>query len=97
MEIAIDQLDRDQRSCLLYLECRAVDYDGVIDDRQMNETDWANIERWSKSGLLQTRIRGDGNRRGYNHVVKLSPTAWNLAHALRIERAGRADPAIWGD
>ena len=47
MEIAIDQLDKDQRSCLLYLECRAVDYDGVIDDRLPGSY------KWTQQGAIQ--------------------------------------------
>ena len=79
--------DRDKKSLLLYLETRCVDYSGLLDDRQMNDADWANLNRWSNKKFIEQRIRRDYLKRGLNHIVELSDEAWTIAHLLRRDRA----------
>lgn len=87
---------RDEKSLLLYLEARAVDFGAIIDGRQMNDDDEAILARWVRTGFVETgRIRADKDPVSgairLRRWVRLSPAAVQEAHA---ERAARID-RVW--
>lgn len=84
----LDDMDRDEKSLLLYLETRAVDYGGRVDTLHMNREDMAIAKRWNKDGFLKFgRIKfHDITRKGTTHWCELSEEAWDLAHQERRAR-----------
>lgn len=79
-----------ERSLLLYLESRAVDYGGRVDIRNMNENDMEIAKRWDKQGFIgfgRIVIRHH-NVQG-THWCKLSQEAIELAHQGRKNRMMR--------
>ena len=89
---------KDEKSLLLYLETRAVDYSGRVDGRHMNNDDMKIAKGWSESGfirfgrLLCAEIRSLQERYGKRvstHWVELTDEAWQFAHKLRKEKAIR--------
>ena len=94
--MTIEQLSKDQRSLLLYLETCAVDFGGSVDLAHMNAADIQQAEEWETEGLiLWTRIKAGEwpkqNGRNRTHYVALSDVAWNLAHAERRARNKRLE------
>lgn len=87
---------REEDSLLLFLETCAVDF-GYVDVRHMNTEDMIIAERWNKDGFIIFRrmpfrwIEKLGCRAGKRntHYVVFTPEAFNIAHKLRCERAGR--------
>lgn len=89
-------MSRDELNLLLYLEARAVDDQGSIDMIHINDNDIKIIKTWNKNGFIQygrivfkdaKRLSRNGHR--ITHWCRLSPTAWNLAHQERLDRAER--------
>lgn len=90
----MDLTTKDERSLLLYLETRAVDHGGRIQDANMNADDFALAKRWVEAGYIEfgriafEDLRG-GERTVSAHWCHLSPEALEDAHRLRRERAER--------
>lgn len=87
----LSDLSKDERSLLLYLECRAVDNSGVVQTAHMNDEDSAIAQRWKDEGFIRYgRIKFDLiTKNGECMWVILSPNAFKLAHEERQARAGR--------
>lgn len=90
--VSLEEMTRDERSLLIYLETCAVDYGGLVSIEHMNEGDLTIMEEWTESGFLEfgriTRASIKGLR-DRSRWVKLSPTAWKLAHEERRARHKR--------
>jgi hypothetical protein len=92
---------RTEQGLLLYLESRAVDYDGRLDDRHLNREDRAILKRWTAAGYVRSGRVAFRNPTTGEPVVgrlmngmtwaTLSEDAWRHAHQLRRERARKAD------
>ena len=85
-------MSRDERSLLLYLECRAVDHGGIVTTPQMNATDFENIAKWKAVGFVEFgRLTRESieKLRGSTHWIKLSERAWALAAEERQARYER--------
>lgn len=86
----IERMSKDEKSLLLFLETRAVDYGGRVNLAHMNEGDIKIAEKWNKDGLIEfgriviRNCNSDGT-----HWVKLSVNAFSIAHELRLQRANR--------
>jgi len=95
--LRVEAMSTDERSLLLYLETRAVDYYGKVDLRRVNADDLAIAKRWAESGFiawgrLPSAMFLDAktaNARNSMQFVVLSATAWNMAHRERCNRAAR--------
>ena len=88
----LDNMTKDERSLLLYLETRAVDYGGTVDTRRMNKEDFEIAKGWNESGFLKFgRIKfHDINPASHaTHWCELSDEAWKLAHQERKRRCLR--------
>jgi hypothetical protein len=95
-EQILDEMTRDERAQLLYLESRAVDFQGVVDTGKMNEDDLVISERWAGESFIRfTRLLSKhipGRRREFanpSHCVELSPLAWEVVALERKRRAER--------
>lgn len=89
----LDTMTRDERSQLLYLETRAVDYGGKVATEKMNGDDFKITDRWRKKGfirferLLAKHVGRVGGR--CTHCVVLTDEAWECAALERRRRADR--------
>lgn len=94
IETQVDEMSKDERSLLLYLECRAVDHGGLVEAQHMNADDFAIVTKWIGCrfirfsripshlwGLTKTTCR---------HVVELSEQAHACAAVERNRRARRS-------
>jgi len=86
----IKDMTKDERGLLLYLESRAVDYGGRVDQRMMNADDFKIAEKWDSENFISFGriVFRNINSQGANWV-KLSEEALDLAHEERKERAKR--------
>ena len=95
----LEEMDRKERSLLVYLETRCVDYGGSIDPRHVNDQDFALLTLWSMSeeGFIKFgRISSKDINQTQTHWVELSDEAWKLAHEERRNRARRtAENRYW--
>ena len=98
--MTLDDMSKDAKSLLLYLETRAVDHGGLLDERHMNDTDKTIVLGWQKQGFVEYgRICAAdlGMRLGEPRVptggcitwIKLSPKALALAYQERKNRMVR--------
>ncbi len=87
---SLKNMSKDEKSLLLFLETRAVDYGGRVNAKHMNVDDFKIAEQWTKEDFICFgRIKFKHiNSDGANSVV-LSKEAWKLAHAERKERFKR--------
>ena len=86
----LELMTADERSLLLYLETRAVDYGGRVDTRYMNADDMVIAKKWDEEGFIKFgRIVFRHHNRDGTHWVILSTEAWRLAHEERIARFNR--------
>ena len=89
-KVNVEELTRDEKSLLLYLECRAVDDSGTLDSRQMNQADFEIAKRWNESGFIKFgRIGSIDLRLGRTHWCVLSEDAWIAAHKIRRLKSER--------
>lgn len=92
MKTKLENFTSDERSLLLYIECCAVDYGGLVDCRKINDDDRAILKKWDREGFISfSRITFKSlktlNTKEYNHdLVRLSEDAWKLAHEERRAR-----------
>jgi hypothetical protein len=88
--IKAQELTKDQKSLLLFLETRQVDYGGRVNATHMNNEDMKIAEKWNEEGfVLFGRIVIRNHNSDGAHWCKLSNEAFEMAHKLRIERADR--------
>ena len=86
----IELMSKDEKSLLLFLETRGVDYGGRINIKHMNQEDMQIAERWSKEGFLEFgRIVIRNHNSDGTHYVKIPDSTFMIAHKLRLERAKR--------
>ena len=91
----IEDMDKDERSLLLYLECQAVDYGGKIDPRRMNKRDFEIVRQWDEEGFIQFgRIKASDIAHNFANWVVLSENAWEEAHRERRARFVRVEGKI---
>jgi len=83
----LENMSKDERSLLLFLETRAVDYGGRVDTRHMNEDDWKLAEKWNKNKFIRFgRIVIRHHNTDGTHWCLLSKKAWELAYKERKSR-----------
>ena len=86
---------KDERSLLLYIETRCVDYGGVLDTRHLNDDDQELLEKWKAEGFIDTgrvafkTIPDAPGCRAWTQWVSLSEEAWKAAFIQRIARFAR--------
>lgn len=86
----ISGMSKDERSLLLFLETRQVDYGGRVNLQHMNQIDMAIAEKWNEEGFIGFgRIVIRNHNSDGTHWCKLSEEAFKLAHEERINRANR--------
>jgi len=89
----LDGMTKDERSLLLYLETRAVDYGGKVDVRHMNKEDMDIAKGWNTMGFLKFgRIKFHDITHNMSHWCELSDEAWAIAHEERRARYERLAP-----
>lgn len=83
-------MTREELSLLRYFECCAVDLNGRVDARRMNEADFEIAESWNESGFVKFgRIVTENHNRQGAHWCELSEEAWAIAHKERRDKAER--------
>lgn len=88
----LENMSGDERSLLLFLETRAVDYGGRVNVQHMNEDDFEIAKRWNENKFIRFgRIVARNCNSDGTHWCLLSNEAWKLAHQERINRWER----IW--
>ena len=90
MKKEIKNMSKDERSLLLFLETRVVDYGGRVNLAHMNEEDMNIAEKWDKEGFIGFgRIVMRNHNPDGTNWCRLSEKAWDLAHEERKARAKR--------
>lgn len=95
-------LTQDERSVMLYAETTMIDQGGLMQGCRLNEADHAALEKFKALGILdygripfhtiEELLQPPGGvTMRYTHWVTFHEGAWSLAHALRRERALRAE------
>ena len=91
---ALAELTRDEKSILLYAETCLVDGGGLMAGARMNEADIAALKKFRDGGILDFgRIPFHTIEKliqpavPLTHWVTFHDRAWELAHALRRQRA----------
>lgn len=86
----INDLTRDEKNLLLYIETRAVDHTCKLLSPHLNDDDIKILEQWNKLGFVTyNRIAYEYVERGLSTCAILTDEAFTLAHALRVDRAKR--------
>jgi hypothetical protein len=90
----LDDMTKDERSLLLYIESVSVDNGCLIDNRKINDADRNILNKWNDEGFVfWSRITWDSLQTLTSHftttLVRLSDDAWKLAHEERIARSVR--------
>lgn len=89
-QITLQEMTRNERSLLLYLESRAVDFGGKVDSLKMNAEDHETAEKWASAGFVgYGRFYSKDVKMSCSYWVELSEEAWKLAHEERKARAAR--------
>ena len=85
-----ENLTKDERSLLLFLEARAIDYDGRVSQERMNADDFKIAQEWDEEGFISFgRICVPDISVHGAYWTHLSPLAWAVTFILRRERAER--------
>jgi hypothetical protein len=88
----LSNLNKDERSLLLFFETAVVDYGGKLNTAHMNNVDMEIADRWTKEGFVTfSRIRLADISSDKTHAVFFSEDAWNLAHQERRARFNRME------
>lgn len=86
-------MTKDERNLLLYIETRAVDYGGSLDNRHLNEGDMKILERWKEEGFIDFgRIAFKTTPefcKTFTLWATLTEEAWKEAWTERIARFTR--------
>lgn len=97
--LSITAMSRDERSILLYAESCLVDHGGLLTGERMNTADHAALAKFKEAGILNfgripAHLLGklqapgtSGRALTLTHWVTFHDEAWELAHALRRQRA----------
>ena len=88
----LEEMNKDERSLLLFFETCAVDHGGAVHTQHMNSDDMELAKQWDESGFISFgRIASDflPLPSGRTHCCGLSDEAWSLAHAERRSRYAR--------
>ena len=90
----LNELTKDERSLLLYVETCAVDNGGLIHSLRVNDADREILKRWDKDGFVSySRVTFKSlqllNDKNHSNIVRLSDSAWKLAHEERRARSIR--------
>lgn len=94
--IDITTLTKVERSIILYAESCSVEYGGLLEGMRMNEHDLVALRKFEEAGILSfgrcpaallEPLSAYGRKP--THWITLTDDAWNLAHALRRQRAAR--------
>lgn len=96
----VENLDRDQRSIVLYAESVCVDNGGLLEGQRMNATDHANLDllqthgflRWGRIPFAVLDARPAHFTSRPTHWVVLTEEGWALAHAARRQRSKQRGP-----
>lgn len=85
----INEMTKDEKSMLVYIESCNVDGDCLLVGARMNEADIVAMKKFQQEGLLLKSGRIpwkmiNGNR---THYAELSEAGWELAHQLRKQRS----------
>ena len=84
----LDQFTRDEKSQLLYLETRLVDYGGKVDVRRMNDSDKNIMKDWTEQGFVSYgRICSADTSDSASMWCQFSDEAWEYAYEARKNRA----------
>lgn len=88
---SLDEMTRDERSLLLYIETCAVDYGGLVNSLRINQVDREILKRWDADGFISfSRITFKSlellQDKNCTNLVRLSEDAWKLAHEERRAR-----------
>ncbi|MDW5419120.1 hypothetical protein R6242_21335 [Iodobacter sp. CM08] len=89
-------LTKTDKSILLYMETRIVDFGGFLDGNKMNQADLESAHFFKTSGVIEFgRIPAKllEAAKPSTYWVTFTNEAWELAHALRRERSLRPSPA----
>jgi len=91
-----DDMTKEEKSLLLYFECRAVDHGGLVDTRHMNADDMAIAKYWNDVGFVRFGRLTMESIKSFSHLAaqithwcELSDNAWSIAHAERRARYHR--------
>lgn len=83
----LKRFSKDERSLLLYVEARAVDFGGRMNPAQLNGIDMEILKRWQSEGKLEFgRIASEDVNRDGSLWVRLEPETIFLAQAERRAR-----------
>ena len=87
----IEHMTKDELSLLIYLECCAVDYGGLVHCQRINDEEQEILIRWDKMGFISySRITYKSlqmlHDKNNTSLIRLSPRAWRLAHQERKNR-----------
>lgn len=83
-------MSKDERSLLLFLETRVVDYGGRVNTQHMNNDDIKLAKNWNEEKFIQFgRIVIRHHNSDGTHYCRFSDEAWKLAHEERKARASR--------
>lgn len=93
-QYTLDGMTKSERSLLLYIESVSVDYAGLVHNQRINADDRIILKRWHDEGFIFfSRIQWDSiqtlHDKHNTDLVRLSETAWKLAHEERRARAIR--------
>jgi hypothetical protein len=84
----LEEMTRDEKSLLLFLETCAVDLNGRVDVKHMNDEDMEIAKRWNSEKFIQFgRICSEDINSQGSHWCKLTINAFMDAHRLRLDRA----------
>ena len=94
MTMKLDDLTKDERSLLLYLETCVVDYGGLVHSQRINDEDRAILKKWDNASFVSySRLTFKSIEllieKHHTSMVRLSEDAWRLAHEERRARAAR--------
>lgn len=88
-----ENMTKDERSIMCYLESCSVDQGGMVEGIRMNSDDHEAIERLKACGFVEfgripAKLLGasPGGKK-YTHWTRLTETGWNLAWKCRRYRA----------
>jgi hypothetical protein len=87
----LEDMSKDERSLLIYVESVSVDYGGLVDSRKINAADRVILKRWHDTQFVFfSRITWNSVQMLHDHnntdLVRLSDEAWKLASEERKAR-----------
>ncbi|WP_323120020.1 hypothetical protein [Burkholderia alba] len=94
--IDITTLTKTEHSIILYAESCSVEYGGLLEGMRMNDDDLTALRKFADAGILAfgrvpAKLLGPLSDFGGKptHWITFTDEAWQLAHALRRQRAAR--------